>query len=120
MRRKITIKEIEQIYPLAKSLHDKKLKAADKLRKEADMNVNSAKYYIEAFLAMMEGRTYQKTINYEAHEYFLEKIHEDFGLEALKKALLSVKKHIVFYEETENHPLPGIEKVYQKFSKRLL
>lgn len=119
MRRKITTKEIEQIYPLAKSLHEKKVKAAYKLHKEADMNINSAKYYIEAFLAMMEGRTYQKTINYEAHEYFLEKIHKDFGSEALEKALLSVKKHIVFYEETENHPLPGIKKVYQEFLKKL-
>ena len=115
----ITQDVIEQVYPVAKGLHKKKQEAIRKLYKDTGMNANSANYYIEAFLAMMNGRTYQKTINYKAHRYFLEKIETDFGKESLEKALLSVKKHIVFYEETENKTLPGIRKLYQEFLKRL-
>lgn len=115
----ITIKEIEQIYPLAKGIHKKKLDAIDKLHTNAGMNRNSADFFIQSFLAMMEGRRYEKNTNAAATRYFLEKIHKDFGPEALERALLSVKKHIIFYEGATDKTLPGIKKIYQEFLKRL-
>lgn len=115
----ITIKEIEQIYPLAKGIHKKKLDAIDKLHTDAEMNRNSADFFIQSFLAMMEGRRYEKNTNVDATRYFLEMIEKDFGKKALKTALSSVKQHIEHYEKTEKKPLPSIKKIHQEFLKRL-
>ena len=115
----IDTKEIEQIYRLAKGLHKKKLQAIEELRTDAKMNPRSADFFIQSFLAMMEGRRYEKNTNVAATRYFLEKIHEDFGVEALEKALSSVKQHVDYYEASEGKSLPSIKKVHQEFLKRL-
>lgn len=111
----IGTREIEQVYPIAKDVHEK----ITNLCADERMNRNSARFYIQAFLAMMDGRRYEKTINKEATIYFLEKIREDFGSKALKTALSSVKQHVDYYEASEGKLLPSIKKVYQEFLKRL-
>lgn len=115
----ITIKEIEQIYPLAKGLHKKKLQAINKLHTDVEMNRNSAKYYIQALLAMLEGRRYEKRTNDVATKYFLEKIYADFGRGALVTALSSLKQHIDYCEKDEKRTLHSLRKIHQEFLKKL-
>ena len=114
----ITLDIIKQVYPLAKILHKKKLQAIEKLHTDARMNISSANYYIQALLAMMEGRRYEKRTNLKATRYFLAKIHEDFGQCGLKIALSSLQQHINYCEKDERNPgkpLYGLKKYTKNF-----
>lgn len=115
----ITEDIIKQVYPLAKGLHKKKREAIEKLHENAGMNRNSANYYIQAVIAMMEGRRYEKRTSDKATRIFLEKIHEDFGKEGLKTALSSLRQHIIYCEEDERKRLEGLRKIYREFRQRL-
>lgn len=115
----ITDNIIKQVYPLAKGVHKKKLEAIDKLHTDAEMNRNSAKYYVQAVLAMMEGRRYEKKTNSAATRYFLEMIYAEFGRDALVTALSSLQQHIDYCEEDEKATLYGLRKIHQEFLKKL-
>ena len=115
----ITSDIIKQVYPLAKGLHKKKGDAIEKLYEDAEMNRNSANYYIQAVVAMLEGRRYEKRTSDKATRIFLEKISEDFGKEGLKTALLSLRQHIIYCEADEGKRLEGLRKIYREFRQRL-
>ena len=83
------------------------------------MNRNSANFYIQSVIAMMEGRRYEKRTSNKATRILLEKISEDFGKEGLKTALSSLKQHIIYCEKDEKKKFEGLRKIYQEFLKRL-
>ena len=119
--RGITLTIIKQIYPLAKSVYEKKLDiktASRKLVEDAGMNPNSANDSVRGFLKMMAGKRYTRTCNEAATEYFLEMIEADFGQQYLKLALSSVEKHLEYFE-SKFSPLPGIRRIHRKFSNRV-
>ena len=115
----ITSEIIKQVYPLAKDLHKKKMQAVEKLHTDAGMNRNSANFYVQAVLAMMEGRRYEKRTSEVATRYFLEMIYAEFGRDALVTALSSLKKHVDYCEEDEKTTLYGLRKIHQEFLKKL-
>ena len=98
---RITLDIIKKIYPLAKDVFERRASRYDvhsTLVEDVGMNRASAMMYVQAFLKMMEGKHYTRTINGHATEYFLEMIHADYGKKALKKALSSVAGHIEYYK----------------------
>ena len=116
---RITLDDIKQTYRCAKDIHEKKLIAINKLAKDIRMNPNSAKYYVEAFLNMVEGRCYEERISVDATEYFLKMISVDFGQQYIRLALSSVEQHIKHRESFEDRKMQSIRKVHRKFSKKL-
>ena len=109
---------VEQIYPLAKDVFEQKAsknEAQDILARDAGMHPGSAGMYIQAFLNMMDGECYKRAINGCATKHFLEMIRKDFGEQALKKALSSVKQHVEYYEGFGGK-LNKIRGIYQEFS----
>jgi len=117
-RKKITLDIIKQIYLRAKDVFSQKddiNNAQYILVKDTGMNSGSAKMYIQAFLKMMVGEHYKRTINGTATEYFLKNIRDDFGQQALEQALASVEKHIEYYEGLGNGELRNIKDIYHKY-----
>lgn len=120
---KITLDIVKQIYPLAKDVYKKKLDITDvqsKISRGTGMNPGSVQDYVRAFLSMMEGECYQRTINGPATKYFLEMIHADFGQQALCIALSSVKQHTDNYERFNHGKLQNIIKIHREFSKKYI
>ena len=110
MGRIITRDHTKQAYQLAKDVYEKKLDiktAQDKLE-DAGMGRGSAGDYVRVFLHMMDGKRYTRTINEYSTEYYLEMICADFGQQALSRALLSVERHVDYYEKLEHGNLPSI------------
>ena len=118
--RRITLDIVKQIYPFAKSVHEKKLDISAVQNKLAkDMDPGSAQDYVRAFLHMMKGECYKRTINAPATKYYLKMIHADFGQQALRVALSAVKQHTKYYGDLGYGRLASIENIHREFSKKL-
>ncbi len=122
-RKLITMKEIRAVYPVAKEVHagNKKIEdAVEYLVKEVGMNENSAKIYIKFFVKLKEGNLHRNKMTAKsiAVIYFLNKIHADDGIDGLKTALDSLRKHIQ-YRINEGLTNRGYPNVYADFSAKL-
>lgn len=115
---KTTDKMIEKLYVLSKEVYVDKIsiiKAQDIMVNELDMHRGSARMYIEAFLKMMTGEYYTRSINKTATEYYLKNIYSDYGKEALKNALTALKEHIEYYQNCSHSPCHSLNKIYEKW-----
>lgn len=122
-RKKITLNTIKKVYRLAERVHKGKLSksaAQYELSKNAEMNPNSAAYYIQAFLCMMKGKRYARTINELATRHFLKMIHTNFGQQAFFAALSSVEQHADNYEKFNHGKLQNIIDIHREFSKKYI
>jgi hypothetical protein len=98
---KINPNLIPLAYQLSKQVYLKELKAGEAVSQMASngqMNLGSAKHYIDNFKYMMNGRRFSMTLNTASMDYFLMKIHEDFQEVGLTNALLAFYLHIKYYE----------------------
>lgn len=97
----ITEKQIEQVYVLAKEVYagTKDRGAVLAELQTLGMNITSAKYYLNNFQRMMNGRIYTLTMNAYATKYFLDGIRKDYGDQHFEKALTSVRLHLNYYSK---------------------
>ena len=98
---KITDSQIEESYLNAKAVFDGGMTLSDAITdlvSNSSMNKSSATDYIRNFQQMMNGMEYQRTLNLQATEYFLESILKDYGEKYLWLALGAVQKHLDYYE----------------------
>lgn len=97
---KITDESIRSIYVFAKDVYLKKIskkEAVDYCVEKEMMAKASATDYIQNLKYLMTGFVYKRTMNLYATEYFLREIKSDFGFEAFKLALHTVKEHTIYY-----------------------
>lgn len=83
------------------------------------MNEGSAQDYITDFLAMMEGKEYQRVISNFGTAFYLENIRKDFGEEAFKKAIEATEKHITYYNQLGYGLLKQKEKLVNRYKELL-
>ena len=101
----ITKDQIAAAYTLAKDVYHGKTPlttAIKELENRQGMNYASASDYVNNFAKMMAGEVYQRTLNLEATEYYLENILKDYGPDALAKALEAAEKHVDYYDGLGN------------------
>ena len=118
----ITNEMVVSSYELAKKVYDKRISKQDaeyELSTKYGMNETSAGYYIDSYEHMRKGDVYEHTTNKFATDYFLKNIYQDNGKLALRNALISVEKHLKYYESLEKGKLNGIRQIYEKYSKFL-
>ena len=114
----------EELIPFAYKLSlevflgDKSLKDAVKeLSFNEQMNKNSARDYINNFGHLIRGERFTRTLNKFSMNYFLNKIHEDFGRQGLHNSIIALKQHINYYEEIQNARMRGMRDLVVKYSE---
>lgn len=115
---KIQIQEIEAAFELGIQAFEHNHSASQLKHQLVDkyhMNPNSAHGYIEVVKHMMSGHQYTRTINAQATEYYLERIYELYGINTLKKAVESVRKHLDYYLTTKTSKQSAIRKILEKY-----
>lgn len=120
---KITTQMTEMAYEVAKDVHrnDLSLKdAIDHLEVQVGMNRGSANDYVGGFRKMIEGEVYTRTFNTEATEYYLTRIYQDFGLPALRNAVIAAKGHVEYYEGLGRGNLKAIRDVISRHELLLI
>ena len=115
----ITMPQIIGIYQNALDVYDGKTKIIDAITNMTllGMHQKSARMYLVAANAMLEGTHYGSTINEKATVYFLDRILDDFGADGLKRALTAMKSHLDY--QTGRNNLPGLLSVYNEYSESL-
>lgn len=119
---KITPEQVSSAYVAASSVYDGKLtfeKAANELHKKHGLNINSARDFINQFRCMMKGEVFTRTLSAYAIEYFLAKIHDERGLDALERALVAAWKHVEYYERIQRARLIKFRAVLDSFQQKV-
>jgi 5-methylcytosine-specific restriction enzyme A len=97
----ITTKQIHRSYELGLEVFKEVRTFKDAhalLVKETDMNSSSAAGYIQKVGVLLRGERYTRTFNFEAAQFFLQKIQVDLPISFLANALKSMREHIAYYE----------------------
>ena len=122
MGNKITNDQVAACYKYSGKVYLGSMSQADaksRISSKTGMGDASAQMYIQAFLKMMEGEYFSRTINAYATEYYFENILSDYGSNVLLKALSSVKKHLEYYKGIGKSSLPTIHKIVEKYVDRV-
>ena len=97
---KISSTQYEPVFDLGLKVEAGQLKASDAIEvvtKGTGLNEASAKYCLDAVLAMPKGIEYKHTINIPATKYYLQRFEEILTSAEFKLALQSVEKHLDYY-----------------------
>ncbi|RHW41673.1 hypothetical protein D1B31_08140 [Neobacillus notoginsengisoli] len=114
---KITEEMTHVAYTYAKKVYRGELSRTEgKLEVEriSGMKAGSAQDYITDFLAMMEGKEYQRVMSNYGTQYFLENIRKDFGEQAFLNAIEATEKHIKYYNSLGYGRLKAKEELVNK------
>ncbi len=116
---KISNEAIRAAYAAAKRVRGGELSRAAAIHELHDrfgLNPSSAADTITNIGYMLQGKRYVRTNNAFATDYFLQMIHRDYGLNALRKAISSVERHVEYYENLpRGSKLPRIRQLVQKY-----
>lgn len=69
--------------------------------------------YLQVISNMLDGVIYKRVINSKAIKKYFDNIWNDFGIEALKKAIHATKLHIKYKREL-GYPVASIEGICNK------
>lgn len=118
----ITRKQFEAAYKVAVKVYNEELRQSEgtfQLHKRNHLNQNSARDFISNYRAMRQGKVFKRTMSAPAIEYFLGKIEQDLGKEALTTSLSAVRKHITYYEGINNTRLKKMRRIVKNHENRV-
>ena len=93
------------------------LKDAVNILETVGVNPNSAADYIYLYVHLRNGELFKRRANEYAINYYLENIYTENGSDALDKALVSLLKHIEYWESYSGTKVIGQRKIYNQYLK---
>jgi 5-methylcytosine-specific restriction protein A len=93
------------------------LKEAVNILETNGVNPNSAADYIYLYIHLRNGALFKRRANEYAIKYYLENIYKDNGSDALDKALISLLKHIEYWESYSGTKVIGQREIYNHYSR---
>ena len=124
--RNISKEKAEIIYKMAKSIYlgikdvEECYSIICKLYENDDNKFSSFKnYFVFLFKCMMNGTSFKGNVPQILYKCYLNNIYMDFGVNGLKKALITYKSTIE-YHEVKGINKPGDNKIYKEFLSILL
>ncbi|MFL7025216.1 HNH endonuclease [Enterovibrio norvegicus] len=97
---KIVAAQYGPVFDLGLKVESGQLKASDVIEivtKSTGLNETSARYCLDAVLAMPKGVEYKHTINIQATKFYLQRFEGILTPSKFDLVLLSVEKHLAFY-----------------------
>jgi 5-methylcytosine-specific restriction protein A len=118
---KISNDMIIKSYEVGKLVYKEKLNFKEGIKQltKMGMNKNSAADYVYNYSNLIQGKLFTRTTSSFATDYYLGKIHQEDGIQGLKKALLSLSQHIDYYEDKSGSSVKKRKDVYLKYLKLL-
>jgi 5-methylcytosine-specific restriction enzyme A len=111
---------IPDVYQISKKVFNKELTltdGSDILFNKHNMNVNSARDYINNYKNLIEGKQFKRTLNAFSMEYFIREIGNDYGGSQLGKSVNALKQHIEYYEGNHKGSLNKLRAIVKRYSK---
>ena len=107
----------EAAYNIARQVYEGtfgRTEGKEEITRRTGMNQGSAGDYISAFLAMVAGDEYKRTINEYSTRYFVNHIRKDYGEAAYQRAINSCAKHAVYYAALGHGRLAYVERIVEE------
>ncbi|MDR2559212.1 MAG: DUF4268 domain-containing protein [Oscillospiraceae bacterium] len=107
----------EVAYSVARQVHNGKIGRSDgreEIALRTGMNPGSAGDYISAFLSMIGGVEYKRTIKESHTKYFVSQIRTDYGEEAYRRAIEACEKHAKYYATLGRGRLAYVERIVEE------
>lgn len=115
-RNEISNDTILAMYPIVRRVARKELSRTEGITEVVNtfnMNQSSARDYIDFFGKLLKGEEYWRVNPIYCVNLFLQRMREDFGIDALRKAISAVDLHLTYYLEKTGNNQPGIRKVVE-------
>lgn len=121
---KLTPEQVHAAYATAISVYKGELRASDGRRNLVEkhgINTNTAIDIITNVGHMLDGKLYNRKNSIYITQYYLERIHADFGSEALANAIQSVDLHLDYLLNLPRNSSrqPGIRKLLEGFRGKI-
>lgn len=102
-----------EAYRIARKVHEGEMSGSDgiKLLSRAGVNPNRARDFIYIFRSMKDGAVYKRAMSTGATEYFLQQIRKDYGDDAQRKAVYSLRQHIAY----KGGRMPGYTAIAERY-----
>jgi 5-methylcytosine-specific restriction protein A len=113
---------IEAAYDVANQVFEREIEietGAYSLQNIYGLNINSARYFINAYRFMLQGEIFRRGMSASAMNYFLMRIAKDRGLSALSNAIKAVHTHIEYYEGIRKVNLHAMREVVSRHEARM-
>jgi len=107
----------EVAYNIARQVHNGTVgrsEGKEEIALRTGMNPGSAGDYISAFLSMMDGIDYKRTIKETHTRYFVSQIRADYGESAYRKAIEACAKHAAYYASLGRGRLAYVERIVEE------
>ncbi len=115
----VTEEQLNQLYPLAKSVYEEKILIKDAiniLASKYNMNTASATIYMYNFQHIMKGERYTRSMSSDITENYFNNITKDYGYGDLNVALSALKQHIEYLQSQKNNPpCHSLLRIYNAF-----
>ena len=120
MRNPIPEEIIPTAYEISKSVYKGNLTFKEGLKlltETSTIKESVAANFMNDFKHLMNGEEFQRTLNIATTDYFLNQIYSEFGVKQLNTALISVTKHINYYENLKEKKvtLYGMRELVNKY-----
>ena len=114
---KITEPQTKAAYEIASQVYDKNLtqkNGADELQNKFDLNINSARDFINDYKHLLNGELFQRSMSAPQMDYFLTNIALERGSVKYSLAISALEKHIEYYEKFRSVNLGKMRGVVKK------
>lgn len=91
-------------------------KSAESLHKMHGIKESSARMTLSSVGRLLSGEVYKRALTIQIVEYVLNRVNEESGVAALRKALVGLSTHID-YRNSGDVNVPGLQTVLAKFSR---
>ena len=91
---------------------------ANEISEQTGMNFDTAKMNIYSITQLLKGEEYKRLLSADSLDLCLDMIYNEFGKDALEKALTAVRLHIA-YLKTIGNPAWKLQNVYNKYKNRI-
>jgi len=108
---------VEVAYGVARQVHSGTLgrsEGKEEIASRTGMNQGSAGDYISAFLSMMDGVEYKRTIKESHTRYYVNQIRTDYGEAAYRTAIDACAKHAAYYASLGHGRLVYVERIVEE------
>jgi hypothetical protein len=89
------------------------------LSSQTGMNERSAADYISFVLSLLQGGISERSVQYDAADYFMERVSALPDAQAQERACRALAGYVVYYKRANQVERPRIEAVLQKWRARL-
>lgn len=124
MKKKLNEKQLELIYDIIEQIYEGKIKRTDGINKclkidnEGVYSYSSFDFLYGIYKSMRDGIKFKRSFKVDIIKFLIEKIGKKYGIEELKKALISTREYIKYHYPFNKDKSENLVNICKEIIKR--